>query len=265
MQIVFNFTCVFQFNAIFLYLDRIQYYSSYWYYVSALALLNMVLYIRVLAVIFMQIPFTIRDRVAHAIEFAWQIVLNKAGKGEIRVNKEASLQLYYSSILKDTLDLFKFSSDEQFYIELEVSVKPMGKPLIIDVLISYSNRELSEKHAIELKCYKTKASSGNKRGAVDIFMKDVYMDLYYTEQYVLGKVADFTTCLVLTDFKNFISPKKKTAKSWAYDISDNFKVDKGKFSTPIGGKNIEFQLGKSYHFHWVNHDKYWGAMLRPMK
>ena len=212
----------------------------------------------------MEIPFSIRDRVSWAIEFAWQIVLSKAGREEIRVNKEASLQLYYSSILKNTLDLLKFSPDEQFYVELEVSVKTIERSLIIDILISYSNKDLSEKHAIELKCYKTKASSGNNRGATDIFMKDVYMDLYYTEQYVLDKVADFTTCLVLTDFKYFISPKKKTAKSWAYDISDNFIVKKGKFITPIGGKQVKFNLGKSYHFRWVNHEKYWGTMLRPM-
>ncbi len=212
----------------------------------------------------MEIPFFIRDRVSWAIEFAWQVILNKAGRDEIRVNKEASLQLYYSLVLKETLELLKFSPGEQFHIELEFSVNALGKQLIIDVLVSYSDGELSEKHAIELKCYKTKASSGNKRGAVDIFMKDVYLDLYYTEQYVLGKVADYTTCLVLTDFKSFISPKKKTGKSWAYDVSDNFMVKGGSYTTPIGGKPVNFNLTKNYQFRWVNQVKYWGTLLRPI-
>lgn len=212
----------------------------------------------------MEIPLSIRDRVSWAIEFAWHVVLSKAGGKEVRINKEASLQLYYSSILKDTLDFLKFSPDEQFYVELEVSVKMKERNCIIDILVSYSDKDVRESHAIELKCYKKHATSGNKRGAQDIFMKDVYVDLFYTEQYVLNKVANYTTCLVLTDFKNFVSPKKKTAKSWAYDISDNFIVNGGSFTTPIGGKEVSFDLSKRYHFRWVDYNEYWGAMMRPI-
>ena len=211
----------------------------------------------------MEIPASNRERVSWAIKFSWDILQHKVGNQEIRVNKEASLQLYYASILKDTLQLLKFSPDEQFYVELEVSVTLIGKPLIIDILVTYNDKVASEKHAIELKCYRTQSSSGKNRGANDIFMHAVYMDLHFTEQYVTEKVSDFATCLILTDYQNFVSPKRKTSKNWTYDISHGCVVNSKRFTTPIGGKSVDFSLTKSYHFKWTRQGKFWGTLLRP--
>ena len=167
----------------------------------------------------MTIPENISDRVNWAIEFAWNITICKIVSGEIKVNKEASLQMHYSTILKTVLDLIKFSPKDRVEIELETTVNIEGKSYIIDILLTYTDGIVSEKHSIELKCYKEFASSGGKRGANDIFMKDVYLDIYYSELYLQHKFADHTTCLILTDYSYFINPKSKKTKNWNYDIS----------------------------------------------
>jgi hypothetical protein len=213
---------------------------------------------------FMEIPISIRNRVSWAIKFSWDIVQLKIGNDEIRVNKEASLQLYYASILKEVLSLLKFSPIEQFYVELEASVTVSNKPYLIDILVSYSDSEVSEKHAIELKCYRTLAASGKNRGANDIFMHSVYVDLHLTEQYVAAGVADLTTCLILTDYQNFVLPKKKTSKNWTYDISHDYQLVANRFTTPIGGKSVDFNLHKNYHFLWTKQGNYWSTILRPI-
>ncbi|HMS52689.1 MAG TPA: hypothetical protein PKD56_10205, partial [Chitinophagales bacterium] len=129
----------------------------------------------------MTTPKHISNRVTWAIEFAWTITVDKIVNGEIKVNKEASLQMHYSTILKTVLDLIKFSPMDRIDIELETTVKVGTKPYIIDILLTYTDGVISEKHSIELKCYKTISSSGGKRGAGDIFMHSVYLDIYYSE------------------------------------------------------------------------------------
>lgn len=212
----------------------------------------------------MKIPENIRERISWAIEFAWIITIDKIVHGEIKVNKEASLQMQYSSILKTVLDLIKHTPVERIEIELETTVKIGAKSYIIDIVINFSDGiSISEKHSIELKCYKTLASSGNKRGAGDIFMKDVYKDLFYSELYVKYKCVNHATCLILTDYKNFIYPKSKLTKNWIYDISQGHSLNGGHFTTAVGGKNIDFELSNNYTFDWTNHGSYWSTIIRP--
>jgi hypothetical protein len=212
----------------------------------------------------MNISNNLRERVSWAIEFAWQITLRKISDGEIKVFKEASLQLHFSAILKEILNLIKFAPQERFDLELESTVQVNNKPSIIDVLVSYKSSDIFERHAIELKCYRTLSASGKNRGANDIFMHAVYEDLYITEQYLKFKVADITTCLILTDYENFINPKRKTSKNWMYDISHDYKLNPNRFTTPIGGRNVDFSLESAYHFYWSKFGKFWGTLIRPL-
>jgi len=211
----------------------------------------------------MTIPENISDRVNWAIEFAWNITICKIVSEEIKINKEASLQMHYSTILKTVLDLIKFSPKDRVEIELETTVNIEGKFYIIDILLTYTNGILSEKHSIELKCYKKFSSSGGKRGANDIFMKDVYLDIYYSELYLQYQFANYATCLILTDYLNFINPKSKKTKNWNYDISQGHSFNGGHFTTSIGGKEVDFKLRKMYEFNWQKSGNYWGTILRP--
>lgn len=211
----------------------------------------------------MTTPKHISERVSWAIEFAWNITVDKIVNGEVKINKEASLQMHYSTILKTVLDLIKFSQTDRIEIELETTVKVGTKSYIIDILLSYTDGNIFEKHSIELKCYKTIASSGGKRGAGDIFMHSVYLDLYYSELYLAYKFADKATCLILTDYENFVNPKSKKTKNWAYDISQGHRFTGGHFTTSIGGKKVDFNLTKTFNFDWVKNGNYWTALLRP--
>jgi hypothetical protein len=94
-------------------------------------------------------------------------------------------------------------------------------------------------------------------------MKDVYQDIYYSELYLQHKSADYATCLILTDYANFIHPKKKTGKSWDYDISQGHSFSGGHFTTPAGGKEVDFTLRETYEFNWQKNGEYWGTILRP--
>lgn len=208
------------------------------------------------------IPNEIDERIKWSIDFSWNICLNKIQNKEIKVNKEASLQLQYANVLKQVLDLVKFSQDERFEIELESSYFIHNKQVIADIVVEYRNSVINRKHAIELKFYKTFASSGGKRGATDIFMCSVYTDLFYSELYVENKNVDFVTCLILTDYSNFITPKSKTSKCWAYDISDNCLSEAKKYDTSIGGKKNNFELKNRYLFKWIKNGSFWSCTIR---
>ena len=211
----------------------------------------------------MKTPEQTRERVSWAIEFAWNITVEKIVNGEIKVNKEASLQLHYSAILKTVLNLIKYSPSERIEIELETTVIDAKKQYNIDILITYTNGEIKENHSIELKCYKTIASSGGKRGAGDIFMHSVYMDIFYSELYIKQKFANQSTVLILTDYNNFINPKSKKTKNWTYDISQGHEFTGGHFTTSIGGKKVDFKLTKQYKFNWIKNGDFWSTLLRP--
>jgi hypothetical protein len=206
----------------------------------------------------------ISERVSWAIEFGWRLTIEKIVNGEIKVSKEASLQLHYASILKNLMELIKFSPKERYEVDLETTVYIGLKPYIIDILITYSDgSEVNEKHSIELKCYKTKAASGKARGANDIFMYSVYIDLFYSELYTNNNHADHTTCLILTDYPNFVNPKKKDTKNWIYDISHGNSITGGHFTTSIGGKPVNFNLIRKYTFNWLQNGMYWSLLIRP--
>ncbi len=173
------------------------------------------------------------------------------------------MQLEYSLILQQVLPLICFNDDEErVKIELEkgYEYKVGGKSREIDLVLETS---ANYKIAVEMKCYREKAASGKKRGATDIFMKDVYEDLYLLESYCNEKGGfDKGVALVMNDLRRLVSPKNKDAKCWDYDISDGYEFSNPQpLTTPIGGKEVDIKLKKSYKFNWVEkgnkNNKFW--------
>jgi hypothetical protein len=123
-------------------------------------------------------------RMRAAISLAWSLLAKKVGGGLIAINKEASLQLQFGYVLQQVLPLITFYKSEQLGLELETGAKIDQSVCEIDVLFTGTSESRTHRIAIELKCYRTLASSGGKRGATDIFMKDVYEDLAVLERYV---------------------------------------------------------------------------------
>ncbi|NTW33328.1 MAG: hypothetical protein HGB12_12020 [Bacteroidetes bacterium] len=78
-----------------------------------------------------------------------------------------------------------------------------------------------------------------------------------------NKFADRTTCSILTDYDKFINPKSKKTKNWTYDISQLHSLTGAHFTISIGGKNVDFNLTKTYKFNWLKNGDYWTALIRP--
>lgn len=213
---------------------------------------------------------SLSKRLNAMVMFAWQLFGRKIGSKLIVINKEASMQLNFSYILKELIPLITFSEYEKINIELETTRVVDGKSREIDILITgkdTSNYQYPQTHtiAIELKCYKFLASSGNSRGAHDVFMKDVYVDLFLLEKYKKNKYADECFGLVMTDYHLSIKAKDKSAKCWDYDINDGHIVKAGtRYTTQIGSKKkqIDFTLEQNYQFNWQKCGDFWLTALK---
>ena len=199
------------------------------------------------------------ERLRKSISFAWQVFMEKTSTNLLPINKEASMQLHYSYILQQVIPLIYFHEDESVKIELETSVTINGRNREIDLVLEGVDSHGRHKIAVEMKCYRKVTSSGGQRGATDIFMKDVYGDLNLLEEYC--KYAGFSrgVSLVMNDLEWLVNPKfkRKGAKCWKYDISNSTKVGDKHLTTPIGGKEVDIRLKKSYEFNWVRKGQFW--------
>jgi hypothetical protein len=191
------------------------------------------------------------QRVRGIIDICWGSFSAKVGGSLIDINKEASMQLNFAYLLKNTVDLALHHDDEIVEIELETGIPINKRMRECDIVIKILKGEDVCFLPIEMKCYKYLASSGGKRGAVDIFYKDVYADLELLEAY--AKVRNFLPGiqLTMTDFRNLPYPPKRSGKYLDYDITHGALVSDGvHLTTPIGGKQIEIRLCGTYHFDW---------------
>ena len=167
------------------------------------------------------------------------------------------MQLQYAYVLQQLLPLITFHENERFEIELETGVKVNEKSREIDILFRGNSDGSEHRIAIEMKCYRTLAASGGKRGATDIFMKDVYFDLFLLEQYVSENIADEGVALVMNDMERLVYPKRKDAKCWDYDISNGAAFGPVVLDTPIGGKPVNIDLQKHYVLNWKQYGSFW--------
>lgn len=198
-----------------------------------------------------------------AVSFAWDAFARKVGGGVIGVNKEASTELHYSNILNQILPLVALELDEHTEVELQRGVKVEGRPREVDLLV-LGKKGLSEHRiAVEFKCYRTKAASGNPRGATDIFMKDVYADLHLLERYCEAGIADRGVALVMNDREGFINPRRRAAKCWDYDISEGKVVSPRTLTTQVGSTKapVYIELKRTYRFAWQKHGGFWFAEM----
>lgn len=196
-------------------------------------------------------------RLRQSITFAWKVFMRKAGNGLLPINKEASMQLQYAYILQQVLPLVVFKEDERVELELETGINNGQGIKEVDLLLKGSMIGRQHIIAVEMKCYKTYAASGGLRGATDIFMKDIYEDLNLLESYISSGNVHRGVLLVMNDLERLVSPKKKDAKCWDYDISNNTHIENIDLSTPIGGKDISIHLDKAYDFTWEKHGAFW--------
>ena len=201
------------------------------------------------------------ERIYNAIMYSWKLFCNKVGNQSVFINKEASMQLHFAGIIQQLLPLVSYSTDESSFVELETAVDDGDRIREADIMITAKKGDEIFRIVIELKCYKTYAASGGKRGAHDIFMKEVYQDLELVEKYLLNNQANIGLCFAMTDYQAFIYPNQKSGKCWSYDISQGSSVSNVNIQTPIGGHDINIALKKSYYFDWKAIGEYYFVKL----
>ncbi|WP_208449799.1 hypothetical protein [Burkholderia gladioli] len=196
-------------------------------------------------------------RLRSAVTLAWRLFARKVGGGAISVHKEASMQLQYAYLLQQIAPMITFHEHERISIFLESGFRLRGRNREIDVLLVGKSSTQEYRIAIEMKCYRTLAASGNPRGATDIFMRDVYDDLQLLEHYVEDDLADEGISLVMTDLTRLVQPRDKLAKCWAYDISHGARFGPSHFDVPIGGKPVAITLQRTYALDWLRAGDFW--------
>ena len=197
----------------------------------------------------------IEDKLDKLVKVAWELLQRKIAGGLVKVNKEASLQLHYAYILQELISICQFSDNENVKVVLEKTIAMGdGSTQEIDVVIETTVDDEPYHVAIEMKCYRKYASSGGYRGAMDVFAKCVYEDIESLEKYSAAdgciKKKFF---LVMTDHENFVKPKNKDAKYWAYDFSDCHTLEGPKdVDVPIGGEEVHIHIDGTYTFDWTS-------------
>jgi len=202
------------------------------------------------------------NRVKSIIDLCWNSFSAKVGGGLISINKEASMQLQFAYILKNALDLSVFNIDESVELELETDILVKGRLRECDIVIQMSKGEQLFYLPIEMKCYKEYSSSGGKRGASDVFMKDVHLDLELVEHYGMNDNYIEGMVLVMTNLRRLAYPKTKNGKKWDYDISNGVTISGPiDFNTPIGGYEVNIKLKGNYNFNWERVNDYYFLKL----
>ncbi|QHP94934.1 hypothetical protein EXE55_28645 (plasmid) [Burkholderia glumae] len=196
-------------------------------------------------------------RLRAAVTLAWRLFARKVGGGVISVHKEASMQLQYAYLLQQITPMITFHEHESISLFLESGFRLRGRNREIDVLLVGKSPSQEYRIAIEMKCYRTLAASGNPRGATDIFMRDVYDDLQLLEHYVEDGLAEEGISLVMTDLTRLVQPREKLAKCWAYDISHGAQFGPGHYDVPIGGKPVAITLQRTYALDWLRAGDFW--------
>jgi hypothetical protein len=129
------------------------------------------------------IPQTKQQRLRRTLDAAWDILSQRIATGRVTINKEASLQLHYSSILLSYGELLCTDPGETFSIELESAFERHS----IDITCSLGD----VRAAIELKCFRK-----HSKRAVDTDMYDVLLDIQRLLSYQDFSVRKF---ICLTD------------------------------------------------------------------
>jgi hypothetical protein len=201
-------------------------------------------------------------RLKFSVLEAWKIFQFKVGNGLININKEASMQLQYAYILQNLIPLIIYDLDEKIEIELEKTVRlDNGFTYEIDVFVIGKKNHIIHNIAIEMKCYREYASSGGKRGATDIFMKDVYVDIEKLEKYISNNICQDKVFLAVNDLDRLVYPKNKNAKCWNYDISNNYHLKPKDIITPIGGQEQFVTINSEYVFTWIKKGNFYFLKL----
>lgn len=186
------------------------------------------------------------NRVKDLVDFCWNSFSAKVGGGLITINKEASMQLEFAYLLKQSLDLAIHHKHEHIDIELETSLNTAVGYKECDIVLKLTKGKEVICIPLELKCHKQFQPNGNPTRGYTDFRRKVHEDLNLLEQY--STLESFTKGigLVMTNFEGIVN----RYGFWGSNICNGTTIQNGTIA------NINYQetepttLTNNYAFNW---------------
>lgn len=196
-----------------------------------------------------------RERLLLVIDQAYLLLRQKISGKEIKVHNEASMQLQFGSLLKSIGQLYEFSPNDHFCIELESpeEISPTAKSpqkARCDIKLSFFEGRQSTAKAkafIELKYFKhddntTETITSNR---FSVFMDLENLERYQDEKRDVNSTKPICYEIVFAENSTYCSPKK--------EINNNLNIGEGESNNPgklIKYRSKEVNLKNKYVFHW---------------
>ena len=191
-----------------------------------------------------------KERLIQIIDLAWNLFIEYVYSEKVKINKEASFQLHFSSIIHKVGDIFCFKPTDRFSIELEAHQN--GKN--IDIVCRLN----AVKCAIELKCFKRRSATGGKRGAQDINMYDLFKDIERLYSY---DSFDASLFFCYTDDLYYVNGGDIKGYAQIYNTRQGSSYTKGKVLNPPWinkwenkSRDIPITVPINIKFNWTNRD-----------
>lgn len=193
------------------------------------------------------------QRLEEIIDRSYSILINQIAGKAIQIDNEASFQLQLAYILKTLGELYKYSSNDLFTIELENTfsinepfAKSKTKKARVDIILSLGDYSNFATAAIELKFLK----AANHREPNNRY--DVYLDLHNLEVYKKENLFDITYFILGTDHSHYVNKSKYSEQTSDFDFRHGTKYTsktKLKYATakPYGK---DLSLDNDYTFNW---------------
>lgn len=193
-----------------------------------------------------------KERLKKIVNLSYDILTNKINYGNISVDNEAGFQLQFAYILKSIGELYRYSINDIFSIELEKNLilnqktnKSKTNKAKIDIFLSLSNGVEECKCAIELKYFKKE----NHREPNNRY--DVFNDINNLELYIQNDI-DIGYFIVGTDHSHYVSQKSYSCDTKDFDFRDGGKYTSGtvlsyRTNKPYGEDIV---LKNDYEFKW---------------
>lgn len=192
-------------------------------------------------------------RMEQIISVSYDILCNKIANGSIIVQNEASLQMQFGVILKQVGQLYEFSDQDHFKIELETprdieaSTKSNRGQARSDISLRLFNDSDSIGAEIELKYFKYDKT----QEAVTDNRFSVLMDLENLELYKKREPRLMCYEFVYTDNKNYANPSTTSGIKLAPCITQSYTY---------GRKTIN--LNACYEAEWTAYGEHYFMKTR---
>lgn len=194
-----------------------------------------------------------KNRLENIINISFGLLEKKIKSGSVISKNETSFQLELGHILKTVGNLYEFSYDEKFHLEMERTIhintvfdKSKSQKARIDIYLEFGNSEVKVKSAIELKFFKKE----NHREPNNRY--DVFSDLSNLEKYRENGI-DLCYFYLYTNHSHYVNQKNYSLDTRDFDFRDGKGYIANTeliYNTVKPYKEGRIILKNNYSFNW---------------